>query len=48
MSTWQYLSNRAYELCVKLNQQVIMLDLPMMTENELLGVVIFLAQMREC
>lgn len=43
----QSLFNRAYALCVRLNQHLIMLDLHAMTESELAGVVILLSRWRD-
>lgn len=45
--TYQQLFNRAYALCVKCNQHLIMLDLHTMTESELSGLVIFLTRWQE-
>ena len=44
---WQTLFNRAYGLCMKLNQQIILHDLPMMTESELMGVVNLLLRLQD-
>lgn len=41
------LLEKAYALCVKCNQQIIMLDLHAMTESELAGVVILLTRWRD-
>jgi hypothetical protein len=46
MSYFQ-LFNRAYALAIRCNHYAIVHDLPMMTENDLMGVVLFLTQLRE-
>jgi hypothetical protein len=47
MSYHQLLS-RAYALAIRCNHYAIVNDLPMMTENDLMGVIMFLTQLREC
>ena len=44
---YQTLFNRAYALCVRCNSHAIAHDLAYMTESELIGVINFLAQLRE-
>ena len=44
---YHQLFNRAYVLAIRCNHYAIVNDLPMMTENDLLGVVMFLSQLRE-
>jgi hypothetical protein len=41
------LFNRAYALAIRCNHYAIVNDLPMMTENDLMGVIMFLTQLRE-
>ncbi len=44
--TNNYLFERAYGLCVKLNSHAIAHDLAYMTEPELMGVINFLTQLQ--
>ena len=44
--TYQQLFNRAYGLCVQLNNHAIAHDLAYMTESELAGVINFLTQLQ--
>jgi hypothetical protein len=44
---YQTLFNRAYALAIRCNHYAIVHDLPMMTENDLMGVIMFLTQLRE-
>ena len=44
---WLNLYHRAYGLCVKLNQHIILHDLPVMTESELMGVISLLLRWQE-
>jgi hypothetical protein len=41
------LYNRACSLAIRFNHYAIVHDLPMMTENDLMGVIMFLTQLRE-
>ncbi len=41
------LYNRACALAIRCNHYAIVHDLPMMTENDLMGVIMFLTQLRE-
>lgn len=43
---YQQLLNRAYGLCVQLNNQAIAHDLVYMTEIELIGIINFLTQLQ--
>jgi hypothetical protein len=44
---YQTLFNRAYALAIRCNHYAIVHDLPMMSESDLIGVVLFLTQLRE-
>lgn len=44
---YQTLFNRAYALAIRCNHYAIVHDLPMMTENDLMGVILFLTQLRD-
>ena len=45
--SYQTLFERAYALCVRFNQTIILHDLPYLTDFELFGVINFLAQWRD-
>lgn len=45
--TYDQLFNRAYALAIRCNHYAILNDLPIMTERDLMGVIMFLAQLRE-
>ena len=44
---YQTLFKHAYALAIRCNHYAIVHDLPMMTENDLMGVIMFLTQLRE-
>lgn len=44
---WSQLFNRAYALAMQCNHNVILQDLPLMTELELVGVVSFLTSLKD-
>lgn len=46
--TYYQLYNRTHALCERFNQYIILHDLPLMTDFELMGVINFLAQLRDC
>ncbi len=45
--SYQTLFNHAYALAIRFNHYAIVQDLPMMTESDLMGVIIFLTQLQE-
>ena len=44
---YKIIFNRAYALAIRFNHYAIVQDLPMMTESDLMGVIIFLTQLQE-